>query len=106
MINAKIFRDSEEGKIIGFSVENHGESFVCAAVSMLVINTINSIELLTEAKITYNADEDDGGFITFSLEDPSNRSDGIGILLNAMFIGLSSAKEEHPDELEIKEIFV
>jgi len=101
VINAKIVRDSG-GKIIGFTVENHGESIVCAAVSMLVLNTVNSIEMLTEDNFSCDYNEN-GGFLTFSLTDPSNRTDGIGILLDAMFLGLSSAQAEYPKEIEIKE---
>ena len=102
MITATIVRES--GKIIGFTVENHGESFVCAAVSMLVINTVNSIELLTKDKFTCDYNEN-GGFLTFSLTDPATRTDGIGILLDAMFLGLTDTKKEHPEEIEIKEIW-
>ena len=101
MINAKIVRDSS-GKITGFTVKNHGESIVCAAVSMLVLNTVNSIELLTKDKFAcdYN---DNGGFLTFSLTEPATRTDGIGILLDAMFLGLTSTKKEYPTEIEITE---
>lgn len=102
MIRVKIFRES--GKITGFTVENHGESIVCAAVSMLVLNTVNSIGSLTEDNFTCDYNEN-GGFLTFSLTDPESRSDGIGILLDAMYLGLTSTKTEHPDEIEIKEIF-
>ena len=44
MILAEIFRD-ESGGITGFTVQNHGESIVCAAVSMLVLNTVNSLDV-------------------------------------------------------------
>lgn len=102
MINAKIVRGSN-GKIIGFTVENHGDNIVCAAVSMLVLNTVNSIELLTKDKFTCDYNEN-GGFLTFALTDPSTRTNSIGILLDAMLLGLTSAMKEYPDEIEIKEI--
>jgi uncharacterized protein YsxB (DUF464 family) len=103
VINTSIVRDTQ-GKIIGFTVENHGESIVCAAVSMLVLNTVNSIELLTEDNFTYDYNEN-GGYITFSLTDPSSRTEGIGILLNAMYLGLATAQSEYPKEIEITEAF-
>jgi len=105
VINAKIFRDLS-GKIIGFTVENHGESVVCAAVSMLVLNTVNGIGLFTEDTFDFDCDENDGGYLTFSLTEPSSRTDSIGILLDTMFLGLMCAKEEYPDEIEIIEIRV
>lgn len=105
MINAKILRDAD-GKIIGFTVENHGESFVCASVSMLVINTVNSIERFTKDSFTCDYNETDGGFLTFSLTNPAARTNDTDILLNAMHLGLTSAQEEHPDEIEIKEEYV
>jgi hypothetical protein len=102
VINASITRNSS-GKIIGFTVKNHGESIVCAAVSMLVLNTVNSIELLTEDKFTCDYNEN-GGFLTFSLT--SARTEGVGILLDAMFLGLTSAEKEYPKEIEIKEVWI
>jgi hypothetical protein len=101
VINAQIVRDSQ-GKIIGFTVENHGESIVCAAVSMLVLNTVNSIELLTEDNFVCDYNEN-GGYLKFSLTDPQSRTDGISILLDAMLLGLTSTKKEHPEEIEITE---
>ena len=102
MINVKIVR-SLSGKITGFTVENHGESIVCAAVSMLVLNTVNSIEVLTKDNFTCDYNEN-GGFLTFSCDNPSAQTEGIRILLDAMYLGLTTAKEEYPKEIEIKEI--
>jgi uncharacterized protein YsxB (DUF464 family) len=101
VINVEIVRDST-GKIVGFTAENHGESIVCAAVSMLVLNTVNSVEMLTRDNFTCDYNEN-GGYLTFSLTDPSSRTEGMGILLDAMYLGLSSAKVEYPEEIEIKE---
>ncbi|MCL1845381.1 MAG: ribosomal-processing cysteine protease Prp [Defluviitaleaceae bacterium] len=102
MINAKIVR-AADGKIIGFTVENHGESTVCAAVSMLVLNTVNSIYKFTKDKFTCDYNEKEGGFITFSLTNPDAQTDGIRLLLDAMHLGLTSAKAEYPNEIELKE---
>jgi len=99
VINAQIVRNAG-GKITGFTVENHGESIVCAAVSMLVLNTVNSIERFTKDNFTCDYDEN-GGYLTFSLSN--TRTDETGILLDAMHLGLTSAKTEYPNEIEIKE---
>jgi len=101
VINVKITRDS--GKITGFTVENHGDSIVCAAVSMLVLNTVNSIEKLTRDNFACDYNEN-GGYLTFSLTNPSTATESINILLEAMFLGLTSAEAEYSTEIEIKEI--
>ena len=103
MIDAKIIRNND-GQAIGFTVENHGETHVCAAVSMLVINTVNSIESLTKlGEDGFLCDyKEDGGFITFSLKDRVNRDAEAGLLLDALVLGLYSVKEQHPDEVNVK----
>ena len=75
---------------------------MCAAVSMLVINTINSIEALTDADFTCDTDEANGR-ISFTLITPRGVSDGrdAGILLDAMLMGLESVAAEHPTVLTI-----
>ena len=103
VINAKIFRD-KSGKIIAFAVENHGDEIVCAAVSMLVLNTVNSIEAFTKDLFSFDGDEEEGGFLSFSLENPSTRTSEVGVLLDAMYLGLKTAEEEYPDEIQVMEV--
>jgi len=100
MITATIFNNSQ-GKTLGFMVKNHGQTHVCAAVSMLVINTANSIEKLTpDTKFTCDWD-DCGGFIKFHLADEKQRNTGAGILLDAMVLGLTDVGHEHPNEIQV-----
>ena len=61
-----IFKD-KEGRYAYFECSGHaddnaveGEDIICAAISMLVINTINSLEVLAGADITYAAAEEGG----------------------------------------------
>jgi uncharacterized protein YsxB (DUF464 family) len=98
VINAQIRR--EGGEIAAFTVANHGASHVCAAVSMLVINTINAIEALTDADFTCNVDERQE--IKFTLH--GGVPEGTRILLEAMAIGLRETAKEHPTELRLEEI--
>ncbi|MCL2217333.1 MAG: ribosomal-processing cysteine protease Prp [Defluviitaleaceae bacterium] len=97
MINAEIIR-GESGNVIGFTVKNHGESHVCAAVSMLTVNTVNSIENLTDDAIRYECNEKIG-FLGFALCSPDSQSEGAKILLDAMVLGLKCTQDEHPDEI-------
>jgi len=94
----------DEGTVIGFTIKYHGDPIVCAAVSLLVINTFNSIEKLTGlTERDYHCKYDDsGGFIDFSLNDPNMRDTGAGILLDAMVLGLESVKQHYPKEIKIE----
>ena len=88
------------GELVSFVMRNHGESYVCAAVSFLVINTINCIEIFTDDDLEckYNPE---GGLINFTM--PSEISREARILLDTMLFGLRNVCEEHPDEAEIRE---
>jgi len=90
-----------EGRLTGFTVSNHGDSYVCGAVSMLVINTINSIETLTSQAFNCHYNEG-GGYIQFALK--GRRSVKAGVLLDAMLLGLKSAQEQYPSEINWKEM--
>ena len=100
MILAELAYDTE-GKLSAFTVKNHGESYVCAAVSMLVINTINSIEELTSQAFVCDVNESDG-FIRYVLK--GYRYKGTEILLDAMLLGLRRVKEQYPSEINLKEM--
>ena len=65
MIHVTIFYN-EDKECVGFQTEGHaeyadpGEDIICAAASVLVINTINSIETFTSVAYTCEADEETG----------------------------------------------
>ncbi|MCL2498913.1 MAG: ribosomal-processing cysteine protease Prp [Defluviitaleaceae bacterium] len=103
MIEAAIGRNPI-GQVVSFEVSNHGESHVCAAVSMLVINTVNGIEALTQAEFSCDCNEEDGGYLSFTLNTPREEPRGqmAGLLLDVMVLGLESAATQHPDELIMK----
>ena len=105
MIQATILK-APTGAVVGFTVKNHGQTHVCAAVSMLVINTVNSIVKLTALTDTcYTCQWDDGGgFVTFQLNTPELRGMGPGILLDALELGLASVVEQYPKDLTLKEL--
>jgi hypothetical protein len=105
VIEAKIGRNTA-GQVTVFTISNHGDSHVCAAVSMLAINTVNSIEALTKADFSCEHDEINWGYINFTLKSPRQSSPGkeAGLLLDAMILGLESVAATHPDELTMKEM--
>ena len=63
MISITIFKDQEQYRGIRCSghagFEQAGKDIVCAAVSMLVINTINGIDQFTEDAYALDSKEDD-----------------------------------------------
>jgi uncharacterized protein YsxB (DUF464 family) len=101
VIEAEIIK-SESGNVVGFTVKNHGEGKVCAAVSLLTINTANSIETFAEDDLACEYDEENLGYLAFSLTAPDFRSIEAGVLLDAMVLGLEYIVKNHPDELAIK----
>ena len=96
MINITIYNNIMH-QCIGFDVEGHagyaqrGNDVVCAAVSTLVINTINSIERLTSDKTSCTQDEEKG-IIEYRLESPiSHEAD---ILIRSMIFGLQDIQDD------------
>ena len=100
MIQAEITKN-KQGSIRGFNISNHGESKACAAVSMLAINTVNSIESFTEDDIMYEYDEKDGGYLKFALSGAAT-SEGAAVLLKALELGLTHVKELYPGEISLE----
>ena len=80
----------EKGHYKSFHIQGHagyadaGEDIVCAAVSALVINTINSIEEFTEDAFTCDCKD---GMIE-SWEFTSDVSAGTDLLMDALMLGL------------------
>ena len=96
-----IFRD-KKGNYEYFECSGHadeesceGEDIICAAISMLVINTVNSLEILAGADITYAAAEE-GGHISCRFETPPDEK--AALLVDSMILGLQSIRDSYGDE--------
>ena len=109
MVSVKINKN-RNGKYVSFSCKGHagydeyGKDIVCAALSMLIINTINSIESLTGCKFTVDASKD-GGDIKVSFD--SYASDKASLLIDSMILGIRTVEEEYGKSyvsLSIKEV--
>ena len=80
----------------GFDVKGHaefsdpGKDVVCAAVSMLVINTMNAMEAFTEDETSHVSDEEEGTIEFRFRRRPSHDAD---LLINTMILGLESLEE-------------
>ena len=90
----------------GFDMEGHagyedpGQDIVCAAVSALVINALNSIEHFTEDETTCVSEEESGRIEFRFKELPSHDA---GLLLDSMLLGLEEieASEEYEPYIDI-----
>ncbi len=92
---------NETGICNGFLVKGHagydeyGKDIVCAAVSILVINTINSIEKFTEDHFTVNSDEKSGTLEFDMISDISKES---SLLLKSFILGLEGIEEQYGNQ--------
>ena len=90
------FYKKKEGGYIGFEVDGHagfgekGEDVVCSALSALIINTVNSIDALTEEKMDVEATEDEA-HIKVSFDDVPGK-DAI-LLIRSLALGLSNIED-------------
>ena len=108
MIFVKIFRN-RLGEILGFRLTGHsgyaeeGSDIVCSAVSILTINTVNSIELFTSQGFLCDADEKNGGYLSFGLSDKGNMEQSAQLLLKTMVNGLRDIEKEYGSYISIDE---
>jgi uncharacterized protein YsxB (DUF464 family) len=103
MIKITIYKDSD--KYRGFSCLGHaeyadrGEDIICAGVSALVINTINSIEALTDDFFEVDSNEEQG---LIECRFVSEISSETVLLMNSLVLGLERTLDDYKDYLELK----
>ena len=98
MIQAVIFKQNDN--IIGFEIKNHGRDIVCSAVSILALNTVNSIEAFTDAKYTIDYDTNGGFLKCFINKDSLN--DKVSLLLSSLELGLKGIELEYQKDISLK----
>lgn len=95
MITISVYKNAD-GEMVGFRSTGHagfaesGHDIVCAAVSALIINTVNSIETFTSE--TFELKEDEGMIDFRIVSKPGNEST---LLLNSLFLGLNGIREDY-----------
>ena len=104
MTKVTILQNSKN-ECVGFDVFGHagyaeeGEDIVCAAISILVINTMNAIERFTDVNFTQDVDEE-GCMIQFRIEKPTKETT---LLLETMILGLQTLEdnEDYEDYMDL-----
>ncbi len=95
----------KENEIVGFRSEGHaeyddsGKDIICAAVSTLVINTINSIDQFTDDEYEVNEDENNA-LIDFCLTSDKPSRESL-VLLKSLWLGLSAVSVQNTEYLRI-----
>lgn len=88
----------KNNQYVGFHMQGHaeydvhGSDIVCAAVSALVLNTINSVEEFTEDRFEFDSDEKDGYILFRILEQPSDASQ---LLIKSLQLGLNDICDQY-----------
>ncbi len=89
---------NENDENIGFRCVGHagfarrGKDIVCASVSALVLNTINSIEAFTEDKFSC-AQEEKSGLIEFIIVSEVSKESAL--LMDTLFLGLTQIQNDY-----------
>ena len=101
-----VIKKNSDGDYMGFELHGHagsgeyGKDIVCAAISMLTINTVNSLEKFTDDTFTCNADPKEG-LIDLTAENGFSH-DG-ELLLKAFELGITDVFKQYGKEfLNIK----
>ena len=85
-----------KNECVGFKALGHagyaeeGEDIVCAAISILTINTMNAIETFTDVDVSLETDEEIG-FIEYRIDEPTKET---SLLLDTMVLGLQTMADD------------
>ncbi|MDO5388997.1 MAG: ribosomal-processing cysteine protease Prp [Clostridia bacterium] len=96
MINVNVIRNGEN-KICGVKIENHGDPIVCSAVSILFLNTANSIEMFTSASFEVECAPNGGdAILTVSEFDSEGKAE---LLMESLILGFKSIEESYKKDI-------
>jgi len=102
MTKAYIYKN-ECGNIYGYKITDHSQSIVCAAISILALNTSNSIEKFVSDAEMINSYEQEGGYFKVILPqiEKGEYIHDADLLLKSLVLGLEGIKEMYEDEINI-----
>lgn len=93
-----LFRQNADHKITGFVSTGHagydrkGRDIVCAAISVLTINAVNSIEKIAKADAEVEQDEKSGRIALKLLSDPTEKTETI---FRSLILGLRGVMSDY-----------
>ena len=105
------FHKTQAGEYQGFTCHGHagyaayGEDIVCAAISVLVINTINSLDEITGEEMDVVMDENSGVIRCFFVNQPLKETSRV--LMDSLVLGLTHIEKQYGKKhckLHIKEV--
>ncbi|MDK1727434.1 ribosomal-processing cysteine protease Prp [Dellaglioa algida] len=106
MIRAVVSR--RDAKIIdAFEITGHadsgeyGQDIVCAAVSVLTINTVNSLTELAEINPEVEMDKENGGLMKVKLAESELSNVKGQLFLESLVLGLQSIEQNYQDYIEL-----
>lgn len=103
MIKASFKYQGQE--INGFVLSGHagsgiyGEDIVCAAVSALAINTVNSLQRLVNAHLKVQQDETNGGYLDVTVVESDQAA--VQLLLASLRLGLLDIATSYKKYLQV-----
>jgi len=110
MIRIRLYKDHLD-EFVSVNVSGHagyakrGKDIVCSAVSMLTINTVNSIVILLNIPLNPKSDE---GILEcdFPRQENPVLQEKMQLLLESMFVGFQSLKKYYGGYIEYEVIYV
>lgn len=103
----RVIVEKQNENIVAFHIQGHsgyaesGADIVCAAVSALAINCINSLEQLTEEAFVVEQEEEKG-LLIFRLDDiPSEKAE---VLLESLLLGVREISNQYGKQYVTVEI--
>ena len=93
-----IFRKNKRDEYLGFTVTGHtgfadsGNDIVCAAISILTINTINAMELLAGEQMSVVTNEEEG---LIDCRFQGLIHDKSKVLMDSLVLGITSIAEQY-----------
>lgn len=110
MIKVVLFRNGHND-VCGVRLKGHagsgteGNDIVCSAVSILVFNTVNCVELYTDSVFKTDIDNKKGGYLKFTIfpDEKGEYDHDALLLLKAMAKGLTDIENEYSCYISIND---
>ncbi|GEP19548.1 ribosomal-processing cysteine protease Prp [Pediococcus argentinicus] len=107
MIQAWISK--QDGQINGFKLTGHansgeyGQDIVCAAISVLSINTVNSIEKLTPISPKVVSNNQEGGYMEVSVPDAMSpeAEQKVQLILSSFELGMKDISQSYGEYINL-----